>query len=231
MKQRILRLIASLFLIACTGCSDNNTSLPTTTVEPTEDTTNKENNTPTQDENQNTTQDSQVLVAYFSRADENYGVGYIEKGNTQLIAEIIAEEMNANSFEIKRTTAYPAEYEACTEEAKKEQSENARPQLTETLDNFEDYDVIFLGYPIWWSDMPMAVYTFLESYDFSNKTIIPFCTHQGGGLSSTKQSIEKLASEATVLEGFDILGTTAQHDQETAREALTEWLTTLSIQK
>ena len=172
---------------------------------------------------------SNILVAFFSRTGENYGVGVIEKGNTHIIADMIAEAMNADTFEITRVTPYPEEYDACTDEAKQEQSENARPELTATVESFEDYDVIFLGYPNWWGDMPMPVYTFLESYDFSGKTVIPFCTHAGSGLSSTVQTLRNELTGASVLDGFAIPGTTAQNDQENARQAVVEWLETLSI--
>lgn len=172
---------------------------------------------------------SKILVAFFSRADENYGVGYIEKGNTHIIADVIAEETGADSFEIARVTPYPAEYDACTDEAKAEQNANARPELTAGVDNFGDYDIVFLGYPNWWGDMPMPVYTFLESHDFSGKTVIPFCTHAGSGLSGTVSTLKSKLSGATVLDGFAIAGTTAQNDRESARAAVQEWLRKLDL--
>lgn len=165
-----------------------------------------------------------ILIAYFSRADENYGVGVIEKGNTEIIAEMIAEETGGELFHIERSTPYPADYDECTDEAKKEQEENARPELASELESIEAYNTIFIGFPIWWSDMPMAVYTFLESHDFSGKTIIPFCTHAGSGLSSTVSSIQDTCPDATVLEGFAIQGSTAQNDRSNANEAVIEWL-------
>ncbi len=170
-----------------------------------------------------------ILVAFFSRTGENYGVGIIEKGNTHIIADMIAEDVGADSFEIVRVTPYPEEYRACTNEAQNEKSANARPDLTATVDNFGDYDTIFLGYPNWWGDMPMPVYTFLESYDFSGKTVIPFCTHAGSGLSGTVQTLRNKLSEATVLDGLAIPGTTAQNDQITAKQAVLDWLSGLEI--
>ena len=158
-----------------------------------------------------------TLIAYFSRGDENIGVGVIEKGNTCKIAELIAEQVEADMFEIKRTEPYPKTYDECVAEAKKEQEENARPKLTETIDNFDKYDTLYLGYPIWWNDLPMAVYTFLENYDFNGKTIIPFCTHEGSGLADTVESIKSAAEGAEVLEGFEIRGSVAQNDSETSR--------------
>ena len=116
-----------------------------------------------------------VLVAYFSRAGENYAVGRTEKGNTAALAEIIADETGGDLFEIKTKEAYPEKLKEVLEVARREQKENARPELAEKV-NLADYDIIFLGYPNWCSDMPMAVYTFLETNDFEGKTIIPFST-------------------------------------------------------
>lgn len=170
--------------------------------------------------------DSKILIAYFSRADENYGVGVIEKGNTELIAEMIAEETGGELFHIERNTHYPAEYRACTDEAKKEQNDSARPALKETKD-ISDYDAIYLGYPNWWGDMPMPVYTFIESQNWNGKTVIPFCTHAGSGLSGTVNTLKNVCSGATVLDGLAIQGTTAQNDRDAANKAVTEWLSTL----
>lgn len=170
---------------------------------------------------------AKVLVAYFSRADENYGVGYIEKGNTAIIAEMIAEETGGELFHIERETPYPAVYDECTEEAKQEQNDNARPTLAENKD-ISEYDVIFLGYPIWWGDMPMPVYTFLEGHDLSGKTVIPFCTHAGSGLSGTEKSIESVCTDAEILDGLSIKGEDAQNSQDETRETVNEWLGSLS---
>ncbi len=170
------------------------------------------------------TNETKILVAYFSRTGENYGVGYIEKGNTHIIADMIAEQTGGDTFEIRTVTPYPDEYDECTEVAKQEQDENARPELAESVEGMEDYDVIFLGYPNWWGDMPMAVYTFLESYDFSEKTIVPFCTHEGSGLSSTESSIADSCPDAEVLDGLAIRGSVAQNSQDEAAESVAEWL-------
>lgn len=168
-----------------------------------------------------------ILIAYFSRADENYGVGYIEKGNTAMIAEMIAEETGGELFHIERETPYPAVYDECTAEAKQELNDNARPALAEDKD-LAEYDVIFLGYPIWWGEMPMPVYTFLEGHDFSGKTVIPFCTHAGSGLSGTEKSIEDVCTDAEILDGLSIRGEDAQNSQDQARETVKEWLEGLS---
>lgn len=174
--------------------------------------------------NPETDSDKKILVAFFSRTGENYGVGVIEKGNTHIIADMIAEETDADSFEIVRVTPYPETYRECTDEAQTEKSANARPELTAAVENFDDYDVIFLGYPNWWGDMPMPVYTFIESYDFSGKVVIPFCTHAGSGLSSTVQTLRNKLSDSTVLEGLAITGTTAQNNQDEAKQSVLTWL-------
>ena len=155
--------------------------------------------------------------------------GILKKGNTHIIADMIAEQVDADLFEISTVVPYPDEYEACTETAKQEQEEDASPELSATVENMEDYDVVLLGYPIWWSDMPMAVYTFLESYDFSGKTIIPFCTHEGSGLSSTDSSIAEICTGADVLDGLEIRGSVAQNSQDEALTAVTDWLDKIEI--
>lgn len=170
------------------------------------------------------TDGTKILAAYFSRTGENYSVGYIEKGNTHIIADMIAEQAGADTFEISTVAPYPDDYDECTKVAKQEQEENARPELTASVENMADYDVIFLGYPIWWSDMPMAVYSFLESYDFSGKTIIPFCTHEGSGISSTESSIAEVCPDTEVLEGLGIRGSIAQNSQDEAKETVDGWL-------
>ena len=172
---------------------------------------------------------SKILVAYFSRVDENYGVGYIQKGNTHIIADIIAAKTNANLFEIKKTEPYPARYEDCKPVASREKATNARPALTATVSNMDDYDVIFLGYPIWYGDAPMPVYTFLESYDFSGKKIIPFCTHGGSGLSGTEQRLMLACPNAEILPGFAISGTTAQNNPQQAETKVSAWLTRIGM--
>ena len=167
---------------------------------------------------------SKTLVAYFSRAGENYGVGMVETGNTEIIAKMIAEKLGADTFRIQTVYAYPESYDACTKVAKQERDSEARPELTATVANMDRYDVIYLGYPIWYGDMPMAVYTFLESYDFTGKTILPFCTHAGSGLAGTVGSIQAACSGATVLDGLAIAGTTAQNDPTSASKVVNTWI-------
>lgn len=168
--------------------------------------------------------DQRVLVVYFSRADENTGgVGYIEKGNTKILAEMIAERTHGDLFEIKTVKPYPKEYRLVTEAAKQEKEENARPEIVGELPDLSKYDVVFLGYPIWWSDMPMPVYTFLDRENFAGKIILPFCTHEGSGLSGTDRRIAE-TTKADVKDGFALAGHIAQNSPDEARSALYEWM-------
>ena len=137
---------------------------------------------------------------------------------------MIAEETGADTFKIERATPYPADYDACTEEAQQEQRKNARPELKNTLDNLDDYDVVYLGMPVWWGDMPMPVYTFVEGLDWNGKTVYPFTTHAGSGLSSIPRTLGNICDGATIGDGFTIAGTDAQNAQDKAKEAVTEWL-------
>lgn len=168
-----------------------------------------------------------VLVAFFSHTGENYNVGYIEKGNTHIVAELIAAETGGELFEIKTVKPYPKEYRRCVDVAKQEKESNARPELQSDMKT-EDYDVIFLGYPNWWGDMPMAVYTFIEKHDWKGKTVVPFCTHEGSGLSDTERNINDVCKGATVSEGLAIQGKIAQNAQPQAKRTVQSWLKKLN---
>ena len=165
-----------------------------------------------------------ILVAYFSRADENYNVGVVKVGNTQILAEYIAEQVGADSFHIETVTPYPADYDDCCDVAKQELADKARPEIKGGVDNMDGYDIIFLGYPIWWGDLPMAVYTFMESYDFSDKVIIPFNTHEGSGASGTYSKIKSALPNADVLDGMAIQGKTAQEFNSDTQQTVRSWL-------
>ena len=169
-----------------------------------------------------------TLVAFFSRADENYSVGYIKKGNTHIVAEMIAAETEADMFHIETVNPYPANYNECIEVAKREKQSKARPEIKGDV-RVEDYDVIFLGYPNWWGEMPMAVYTFIEKHNWQNKIVIPFCTHEGSGLSGTERRIQSACEGATVMKGIAIRGYTAQNEQETTRKTVQTWIKGLNF--
>ena len=167
---------------------------------------------------------SKILVAYFSRAGEEYSVGNISKGNTKIVAEIISQKTGGELFEIKPVKNYPTNYKECTQIASREKATKARPEILNKVENFDQYDTIFIGYPIWWGDAPMVIYTFLESYDFSGKKIIPFCTHGGSGLSSTDQQITLVCPNSKILQGFAIRGATAQKNLSETEQKVSDWL-------
>ena len=164
-----------------------------------------------------------ILVAFFSRTGENYAVGRIEQGNTHIVAELIASATGGTLFRIEPATPYPDDYRACTEVAQQEKRSKARPALGGDI-AAEEYDVIFLGYPNWWGDLPMCVYTFLEQHDWQGKVVIPFCTHEGSGLSDTENRLRTTCRGASVLNGLAVRGSVAQNERETARNQVLEWL-------
>ncbi len=170
--------------------------------------------------------EKKILVAFFSRAGENYAVGHIEKGNTHIIAEMIAAETDGDLFHIEPVTPYPDDYTECTEVAKQELNVKARPAIKGDI-KVEDYDIIFIGYPNWWGDMPMPVYTFIEKHSWQGKTVIPFCTHEGSGLSGTENKLKAACKGATVLKGLAVRGATAQNAQAQAKESVKNWLNKL----
>lgn len=149
------------------------------------------------------------LVAFYSRADENYFDGayrYIEVGNTEKAAKMIAASIGAELFKIEQVQPYAADYQTCINQAKRDLQTKARPELIRTLSNLDGYDEIYLGYPNYWGDMPMAVYTFLEALDWNGKIIHPFCTHEGSGLSGTERKILQTCKGASVSKGLAIQG-------------------------
>ena len=164
-----------------------------------------------------------ILIAYFSRSGNNYVGGSIANlpvGNTEVVAKVIRGMTKGDQFHIEAVNAYPVDYHETTEVAQRELRANARPKLTGRLENMDSYDVIFLGYPNWWGTMPMPVFTFLETYDLSGKTIAPFCTHEGSGLGRSVSDIKKSCARSTVLEGVAIRG----GDVRNAQDEISEWL-------
>ena len=183
------------------------------------------------------TSSPRILVAYLSRAGENYNVGetregsasaayagYVEKGNTAIMAALIAEMTGGDLFEITTATPYPEDYASMLRVAQEEIDTDARPQLATTVENMADYDVVFIGYPIWHGHLPQAIFTFMESYDLTGKTVIPFNTHEGSGQSGTQSVIASALPDSAVLQGLAIQGKTAQEDETRTRELLTGWL-------
>lgn len=150
-----------------------------------------------------------ILVAYFSRPGENYaggGMVRLKTGNTAVAAQKLAAETKGDLFEIRRVTPYADGYRACVDESVRELKENARPALAESPENLDSYDTVILAYPCWCGTMPMPVWTFLEQYDFSGKTILPLCTHEGSGMGKSEADLRKLCPGAQVKKGLAVVG-------------------------
>ncbi len=170
---------------------------------------------------------SKTLVVYFSRTGEQYTVGVIEKGNTAIVAEMIAEKTGADLWEVlPADDHYPMTYSALTDVAKREQSEKARPAYKGTAPELSGYDTIFIGAPVWWGDWPMIMYTFFEQNRdaLSGKTLIPFSTHEGSGLSGFDRKLGSAIPGAAVGKGLAIRGNDAQNNRGAARDSVNAWL-------
>lgn len=168
------------------------------------------------------------LIAYYSRRGENYLNGKITDlkiGNTEVVAGIIQKITGGDLFHIETVKAYPKGYTETTNVAKDELRTDARPELDDKVKNIDVYDVICLGYPNWWETMPMPVFTFLESYDFTGKTIVPFCTHEGSGLGHSEQDIRKVCPKAKVLSGVAIRGGSSSSSQS----RVADWINKIGI--
>lgn len=164
-----------------------------------------------------------ILIAFFSRADNNYVNGRIVRlavGNTEVAARKLYEMTGGELFKINPVNKYSEDYTACTEEAQRELRADTRPELTEMPDSIDGFETIILGYPNWWGTMPMAVWTFLERYDFSGKTILPLCTHEGSGMGVSERDIRKLCPHANLQKGLAIRGASVKD----AGKELEAWL-------
>lgn len=155
---------------------------------------------------------AKTLIAFFSRADENYFGGamrYVKVGNTEIVVGLMKEMIEADTFKIEMKNPYSPVYMTCIEEAKKDLRAKARPELVSMPDSIDEYDTVVLAYPNYWGTMPMAVYTFLEAFDFSGKTILPLCTNEGSGLGGSERDIKRACPGAKVKSGLSITGSNA----------------------
>ena len=182
---------------------------------------------------------SSLLVAYFSYAENAALPDDVDAsasasiqpwngaltGNTGVVADMIAQATGADLFSIRTVEQYPDTYDATIDQGQQEQSDGARPELATHLENLDSYDTIFLGFPNWWGDMPMAVYTFLDEVDLSGKTVIPFVTSGGSGFSNTISTIQQMEPQATVQEGLSIGGSSATG----AQQQVESWLSELGL--
>ena len=168
---------------------------------------------------------AKTLIAYFSRADENYFAGamrYVKVGNTEIVCNLMKDMLEADTFKIEMKNPYSPVYMTCIEEAKKDLREKARPELTSFPESIDEYDTIILAYPNYWGTIPMAVATFLEKYDFMGKTVLPLCTNEGSGMGGSEKMIRQCAIGANLNKGLPITGTGAASSGNTVRRWLSE---------
>lgn len=169
-----------------------------------------------------------ALIVFYSRAGENYFGGAYRRmsvGNTEKAADMLAEIAGGTLLRLEQTVPYSDNYNECIAQAKKDLNSNARPAVSNLPDDIGQYDEIYLGFPNYWGTMPMAVYTFLEKYDFAGKTIHPFCTHEGSGLSNTVKDIQRAAKGAEVTNGLAIHGS----ETDNARPGLEKWVSEVKL--
>ena len=165
------------------------------------------------------------IVIYFSHTGENYSVGNITVGNTAKVAKELVSQTGADIWEIKEVDAYPVAYTPCIERAKKELQAKARPAYQGDAPNLSQYDTVYIGYPNWWGDAPMVVYSFLDKAEIDGKSILPFCTHEGSGLGSTARKLAAAYPKAKVeLQGLSLYGHVAQKEPAEVKSAVGKWL-------
>lgn len=226
MKKGFALLLAAVLML--TGCGSSSASTDTPVPAETAKETVKE--TQTEAAGTETESSSDTLVIYFSRTGEQYVVGVIDKGNTAIVAEMIADQTGADLFEVlPEDDHYPMTYDALTDVAKREQNDKARPAYSGELPDIGSYSTIYIGAPVWWGDWPMIMYTVFENNDFSGKTLIPFSTHEGSGLSGFDKKLQSACPDAEVLKGLAVRGNDAQNRQDKVRESVNSWLTELGF--
>ena len=165
---------------------------------------------------------AKTLIAFFSRADENYFGGamrYVKVGNTEIVCGIIGELIDADSFKIEMKEPYSPVYMTCIEQAKKDLHDKVRPELVRFPESLDGYDTLVLAYPNYWGTMPMAVVSFLEHFDLSGKTILPLCTNEGSGMGGSERDLTRYAPGAEVKKGLSVLGSAAAE----AKGSLQRW--------
>ena len=225
-----LGMLSVVMLFALTACSQE-AAQPSKEEVPSSDTDKQAEEKQSAEGADLTNGSEAALVVYFSVPD-NRDNSYVEingerLGNTQYMAQVIQENTGADIFRIEPTTPYPADHEALLEAAQNEIRTNARPEISGTIENFDSYDVVFVGYPNWNADMPYIMYSFFESYDLSGKTIVPFVTHGGSGFSGTEGTIADLEPGATMLEGKEI----SRSRIEDAEQEIIDWIDEIGLLK
>lgn len=223
MKKIISLFMALGMVLSLAACSTNQSPNESTPGESSSQ-TNESTPTPSNTNGKN-------LVVYFSMPDNvddsTVVIDGETLGNTQYMAYVIQETVGADIFRIEPETPYPTDHDELVDLASEEQSNNARPAIKNTIENFDTYENIFVGYPNWWGDMPMIPYSFFDKYDFSGKTIIPFNTHGGSGFSGTISTIKELEPNADVLDGKSI----SRNDIQDAEQEIVDWVNSLDLKQ
>lgn len=236
MKKKFAFLLALLFVFLFTACG--NSSQSDSRSQTAEDAAQSKTDKESSQASETSGQQNRILVAWFSRVgntDFPSDVDAISSaslnlqngellGNTELIAKMIQKETNGELFRIETEKSYPVDYNELVDYGRSEPKDDSRPALSSHVENMDDYNIIFLGYPNWWFDMPMPVYSFLEEYDFSGKTVIPFCTHGGSRFSDTVSTLKEMLTDATVMDGFEVYGENAAD----AGKDVSDWLKELN---
>ena len=226
--KKIIAVFMSFILVFAFAACNNQQSGPNPSSQTSE-------SAPTQDH-----ANGKNLVVYFSvpettdpnnmTAEEDNSVVVIDGevlGNTQYMAYVIGETAGADIFRIEPETPYPTDHDTLVDLAKEEQNDNARPKIKDTIENFDAYENIFVGFPNWWGDMPMILYSFFDEYDFSGKTIIPFNTHGGSGFSGTVSTIKELEPNAEVVDGKSI----SRNDIQDAEQEIIDWVKSIGFEQ
>lgn len=237
MKNILSALLALVMILTLAACADGQTSETNTETESKSESTTAPSGKTGSDALSGTDEttapsESKTLVVYFSRTGEQYTVGVIDKGNTAIVAEMIAEKTGADLWEVLPVDDhYPMTYSALTDIAKKEQNDKARPAYKGTVPDLSEYETVFIGAPVWWGDWPMIMYTFFEQNRdaLAGKTLIPFSTHEGSGLSGFDKKLAFAIPGATVGKGLAIRGNDAQNRQDSVRNSVNDWLDDLGF--
>lgn len=228
MKRRVLAAICIGAVLAVSGCSGSADTAENTTAE-TENIEEEAGTVPETAEG-GSASNGDVLVAYFSWADNAVladdvdavsSPSVIPPGNVQQLAGWVQEETDGDLFSIRVTDPYPSDWDECLDRANQERGEDARPELEERVENLDDYDTVFLGYPNWWYGVPMPLLTFLEENDLSGKQVYLFCSHGTGGLANSVEIITEAAPDAVILDNiFDCY----EEDAASSREDIQNWV-------
>ena len=242
MKRWVTLLLATVVLLMAAGCGEKTEKLPDASLENPQITASQlDTSSPSTTAPADTPEAEapRILIAYFTWADNTVvedpsavdvdattSASVLAPGNAAKIADWIQQEVGGDLFSIVVEDPYSSDYDECLDRAADEKADNARPALVNHVSNMEEYDIVFIGFPNWWYTLPMPVLSFVDEYDFSGKTIIPFCTHGTGGLSSTIRDLTAaLPDDVTILDAIGVY----RPDVDSSRPAVREWIEGLDL--